>query len=236
MIRSTLSRLAVVALTIALGAFGCATGDEAETTAPQTEPTVQTAAEMDSGEILHVLETINQSEISQARLALRRSQNPDVQQIAQVLIQDHQALSERIQNVADTTGVVLTDNELSQEVADKMSGIEEELADLSGDEFDQAFLNRQVEVHEFVLETAQEDLMPQAEEAQVRQVISDASANMEENLVVARQSLQEAQDEAIGGGPEEDQEQMEEDVDEMEEDVDEMEEDRQDMYEEDQWE
>ena len=200
--------LLVLVMTVALGAVGCATSGDADTQEPmptgqQTQRTQQEADRMTSGEILYVLQTINKGEISQAQLAMQRSQNPEVQQTAQLIIQDHLALQQRINQVADQTGAQLMETELSRTIADKASKARQDLMELSGEEFDRAFLEKQVTMHEMALQTAREDLLPDAMDPQVTQLLTNASQSLEHHLVTARQNYQNAQDEAIGGGPEE---------------------------------
>lgn len=214
--RRVIQLLALV-MTVAMGAFGCATGgDEAETTMEPTEPTAEQMQAMDSGEILYVLQTVNDAEIEQARMAMRRSQNTEIQTAAEMIVQDHQALNQRIQEVAEQTGAQMSESQLSRDISNKAAEVERKLEGLSGEEFDREFLASQVELQEIAVSTARDELMPEAQDPQVQQVLSDASIRFEQHLTMAQQSYQDMQDEAIGGGPEEDQEKIEED--EIEED------------------
>ncbi|QDG54545.1 DUF4142 domain-containing protein [Persicimonas caeni] len=227
-------QLLALVLTVAMGTFGCATGgEETETTMEPSEPTAQQMQAMDSGQILYVLQTVNDAEISQARMAMRRSQNPEIQTTAEMIIADHQALNQRIQDVAEQTDAQMSESQLSRDISNKVSQVEQRLEGLSGEEFDREFMRSQVELHDIALSTAQNELMPAAQDAQVQQVLSDASTRFEQHLTLARQGYQQMQDEAIGGGPEEDQEKM--DRDEIEQDeIDEDEMDKEKM-DDDQW-
>ena len=64
---------------------------------------------MSAGEILNVVHVINVGEIQQAQIALARSRDQSVQRIAQVIIQDHTALENRIAELAQISGVSLQD-------------------------------------------------------------------------------------------------------------------------------
>jgi putative membrane protein len=171
--------------------------------ATQTETAAEESMPMDSGEILQVLQTINESEISAAQLALQKSQNPQVVETAVTVVRDHRALNQRIDQMVQENNIELQDSALSEGLETQTAQIEDQLAELSGAEFDEEYLRRQIELHELALQTAREDLMPNATDPQVKEVVSQASDHLEEHLQVAEQSLEEFQDSAVGGGPEE---------------------------------
>lgn len=205
-------------MSVALTTFGCATQEDTTTDRTTTpEPTAEVTQEMESGEILHVLRTINQGEISQAQLAMERSENPEVQQTAELIVDGHRELDGRIDRISDDADIELQDNELSRQINDQASQFEDELSELSGEDFDRVFLQRQVEMHDMALQTARNDLMPNATDSQVRQLLSDASEDLENHLVIAQRNLDDVE-EAIGGGPEEQNEEHKEDKDNKMED------------------
>ncbi len=211
MTNSRLYSLAALLMSVALTTFGCATQEDTTTDRTTTpEPTAEVTQEMESGEILHVLRTINQGEISQAQLALERSENLEVQQTAETILEAHRELDGRIDRVAEDADIQLQENRLSSQISDQASQFEDELSQVSGEEFDRKFLQQRVELNDMALQTARNDLMPNATDSQVRQLLSDASEHLENNLVVAQRNLEDVE-EAVGGGPEEQQEEHQED-------------------------
>jgi predicted outer membrane protein len=230
---ATFARLAALVLTISLGSFACASNGDAPTEGEMTtatETAAQEAEPMNTGEILHVLQTINDGEINHAQLAVQKSDNPEVQQTAQTIIQDHRDLNERIDTIARDTGAEMTETDLSRTIETQVSQIQDQLTELSGQEFDQEFLRRQIQLHELSIMTARDELMPSATEPQVRDLLTDASDHLEQHLEVAQRNYEQIQEEAIGGGPNE-QDMDEQDMDEQ--DMDEQDMDEQDM--EDDW-
>jgi putative membrane protein len=168
---------------LSLGITACSLPNE-----PVTTAAAEASEPMSSGEILRVLRVINNGEIEQARLALRKSDNPRVQETAQRIIQDHTASNQRIASVANTTGARMEESPLSQGIQGQASEIREQLAELSGAEFDRAYLQNQVELHEVALDTVRSQLLPNAEDPQVRQLMAAAAPTLQQHLQEAEQS------------------------------------------------
>lgn len=158
-----------------------------------SETVTETAAEVSqpltTGEILQELHAINAGEIALAQLALRKSQDPQVQQTAQLIIRDHSALEQRVARVAAAQGVQLDASLLSQGTSAQVAMIENALAELSGAEFDREYLTRNVELHEIALDTVRSDLLPAARTPQVRDLLTYAAPQLERHLRQAREAL-----------------------------------------------
>jgi putative membrane protein len=167
---------------LALGTTACSLPNE-----PVTTAAAEASEPMSSGEILHVLHVINEGEIQQARLALRKSDNPQVQQTARMLVEDHTASNQRIAAVANASGARMEESPLSRGVQAQASEIRDQLAELSGREFDRAYLQNQVELHEVALDTVRSQLLPNAEDPQVKQLLTAAAPHLEQHLREAEQ-------------------------------------------------
>lgn len=155
---------------------------------PMTTAAAEASEPMSDGEILHVLHVINQGEIKQAGLALEKSDDPQVLETARMIIKDHTASNERIAAVAEATGTSLEESPLSRGVQAQASKIQDGLADLSGPEFDRAYLQQQVELHEVALETVRSHLLPNATEPQVRQLLTASEPRLEQHRQQAEES------------------------------------------------
>jgi putative membrane protein len=179
------ARLSAVLLpaALALGVSACALPNE---------PITQAAAEMSepitSGQILQVLYALNQGEIEQAELALQRSNDPEVYKTAQLIIKDHMASNQRIAAVAQAVGIELEESPLSRGMQVQAGAIKEGLEELSGAEFDRAYLENQVELHDLALETARSQLLPNAQDPQVRYLLITAAPKLELHRLEAQES------------------------------------------------
>lgn len=155
---------------------------------PMTTAAAEASEPMNSGEILHVLQVINEGEIKQAELAMQKSDDPQVLETAQMIIRDHTASNERIAAIAEATDTSLEESPLSKGVQVQASKIQGELTDLSGPEFDRTYLQRQVELHEVALETVRSHLLPNAADPQVRQLLTASEPRLEQHRRHAEES------------------------------------------------
>ncbi|MEZ5317835.1 MAG: DUF4142 domain-containing protein [Vicinamibacterales bacterium] len=86
--------------------------------------------------------TAGDKEIEMARIAQQRAVAPDVQGFADRMIRDHQQASEELRQALTGTSVVLTVD------TDAIQTAGHTLADLSGAEFDRAYMDMMVTDHE----------------------------------------------------------------------------------------
>ena len=154
--------------------------------APVTKAAAAMSQPYSSGEILQVLHTVNNVEIKQAGVALQRSDHPMVQQVAKLIIQDHSVSNQRIESVAQTTNVKLDESLLSTGLRTQGNEIAENLANLSGQNFNCTYLQKQIEQHALVLRTVREQLLPSASQPQVQELLTIAVPKLEAHLKTAQ--------------------------------------------------
>jgi len=85
----------------------------------------------------------DRAEIKFSELALDRSSNPAIQQFAQRMITDHTEINDRLKRLADYWSVLLP---LTLDDRDKKAY--DHLSNLSGADFDRAFINWQIRAHD----------------------------------------------------------------------------------------
>jgi putative membrane protein len=83
------------------------------------------------------------AEVKLSKLAIEKTQNPDVKRFAQRLIDDHQKANDELKRIATKKGVTLpSDPDAVQ------NATYDRLAKLSGEEFDRAFMEENSRMHE----------------------------------------------------------------------------------------
>jgi putative membrane protein len=169
--------------TLALSATACSLPNK-----PATTAAAEVSEPMSSGEILGVLEAVNQGEIEQAYLALFKSDNPHVQEVARVMIEEHMLSNERIAFLAQNEGLNMKESPLSEGVLTQAQEIRANLAELSGREFDRRYLQNQVELHEVAIDTVRNQLLPSAEDQDIRQLLNSTVRRLNLHRGEARES------------------------------------------------
>jgi putative membrane protein len=94
----------------------------------------------------------NVAEVSASQMALTKSKNPQVKQVATLLIHEHGQAEQQLQGLATLKGVTLPmqPGPADMAVADRLRG-------LSGSAFDKFYLSRQVESHEDTIALYQQE-------------------------------------------------------------------------------
>ncbi|MBE9159919.1 DUF4142 domain-containing protein [Nodosilinea sp. LEGE 06152] len=138
--------VAAIASLVALPGFAQTTRP-GEAPVPTTDRTAQTqptsAVAMLDQEFLKLAYQGNNAEIDTSRLALERSQNEEIRQYAQRMIAEHTRANEVLTQYAAQEGL-----ELPSARVDPLSlAIAEQLTQLSGPEFDQAYVGVQANSH-----------------------------------------------------------------------------------------
>lgn len=140
-----------------------------------------------SGETLEVLRALNNGEIAQAELAKDKTDNDDVESVAEAIIDDHKAVNERVGELVDK-GIEPEKSPLSRGLAKQAQEIQEDLAPLAGAEFDCAYLNKQVAQHQLALETLRSQVQPDANDPKIEDLLEDVIATLEQHREDAAQA------------------------------------------------
>jgi putative membrane protein len=119
----------------------------AQQTAPiQQLPTPQASAEMqalDPAGFVKLAVASNDFEILSSELALRRSQDPQVRDFAQTMLDDHRRAQEQLQSAAEADSVALV-LELSMEQKQTLTALEQ----AEESQFDSAYMSAQMKAHD----------------------------------------------------------------------------------------
>src|SRR6185437_14088212 len=103
---------------------------------------------MSSSEIIGVLDTINRSEIDAGRLAKEKATAPEVRSFASRMVSEHQRMMEDMKQWAQRTDVQPQKPALAFTLNDSHQDAMEKLRDKSGSDFDKAYIEYQVIMHE----------------------------------------------------------------------------------------
>jgi predicted outer membrane protein len=118
---------------------------------------------------------VNTGEIALGMLALSRAQLPATRDYAQSMVSMHQSAQERQAALVAAIGVTPSPSSISSQLTDDAVRVRSQLESAADAEVDVLYIRSQVELHANVLETIDEQLLP------------NVSADMlREELVVAR--------------------------------------------------
>jgi|GEM_PF-1087153 len=135
------------------------------------------------GQILEVIEALNEVEIDLARLALRRTDDTAVREVAEALIADHRASDREIDLLEDTYRELDTeDSNLSEDLEDDGEALVRSLRNLDDAQFVCTFLQEQEKQHQMALQLINDQLLPAAQSEHVKSFLTASAPKLEHHL------------------------------------------------------
>lgn len=175
--------LALFIVTLALSSCAKRT-DETTTTSTTTTPeTTQTAAATPTdAEIAATVIAANDTDIENGKLALEKSTNADVKQFAKEMIAAHTQLNQQGSALLTKLGVTPADNPTSTSIKTGGESTRATLKGLSGADFDKAYVNGEVDLHQAVLDQLDNTLIPSAQNAELKTLLQQARPTISAHL------------------------------------------------------
>lgn len=179
----------------------CAGRQKADTPAEAVE---QAAGTMPGdAQILGILRAANDVDIGGGYQAERMARSADVQSFGKQMVADHTALNQKADDLAATLGMVPEESETSKQIRENGDRALERRQALAGEEFDRTYLDDEIAFHQALLETIDQVLLPNADGAELKQLVEEARPLIAAHLGQARR-LKKSQEEAAAGQGEED--------------------------------
>ncbi|HEY6879125.1 MAG TPA: DUF4142 domain-containing protein [Polyangiales bacterium] len=157
-----------------------------EPVAPPVEEPPPAPAPLTDAQIAKVLETVDEGEIAQAKLAQKKSKNPKVKKFAAHMIQQHTKAKAKGAALAKKSKLTPEDSPVSQELSEKGA---QHLATLEGAEaatFDAAYITAQAQQHQEVLSLLDTRLTPSATDAALKSLLSETRTMVETHATEAK--------------------------------------------------
>lgn len=171
----------------------------ARSAAPSTTPPAggpalrEPVAEMyTDAKIAAVASVSNQSEIQPSQLALQKTQNAQVRQFAQRMIDEHTRFEQQMQQMLQQKNVTPEHNAFSYQLQQNLQPMMRELQGASGRAFDKLYINHQVASHMATLHALDTSLIPQARDPQMKTMLQQQVRPAVANHYAEAMRIQEA--------------------------------------------
>lgn len=123
-------------------------------------------------QIAGIVVTANQIDIDAGKLAKAQSKNKEVQDFAQQMITDHSAVNKQAAALAGKLGVKPEDSDTSKSLKQAAAQTTKKLKGLKGAQFDKAYVDNEVAYHQQVLDAIDKVLIPSAQNAELKGLIT----------------------------------------------------------------
>lgn len=154
--KTTFFTLASRSVVVALGAFALSARAERQVTDPQ---------------IAAIVVAANQVDIDAGKLAADKASSDEVKGFASTMVRDHTAVNQQAVDLVTRLKVTPEENDTSRALKDGGEKNLAHLRTLSGKAFDQAYVDHEVAYHEQVLQALDKVLIPNADNAELKDLL-----------------------------------------------------------------
>lgn len=146
---------------------------------------------LNDAEIASAAVTANQVDVNYGKIALKRSKNADIKKFAQTMIDDHSGVIDQAVALATKLGVTPKDNALTQQLLQGEKETTKKLNSLKGKAFDKAYIDNEVAYHEAVISAVRNVLIPQTQNAQLKDLLVKVAPVLDHHLNMAKMAAAE---------------------------------------------
>lgn len=148
-------------------------------------------APLTDGQIAAVRHAMDVVQINEGRLAEQRTLNPRVRAFAGTVVGTHTRADQQRAALMSQLRIEPAQTQKSAAVANEGERTLESLRTVSGPRFDQAYIGQQVDQQERMLDTIENELIPNVRNAQLKAGLEDMRSKVEANLKEALDIRQE---------------------------------------------
>ena len=170
---------ALAAFVLLVVAMGCASSRQAEAGAAKS-------GELSDAQIAAIVTTANQIDIDNGNLALENASHEEVKQFAERMIADHTSVNEAAVELVTRLGVTPEETDTSRGLEKSAEQTRAKMRSLSGEEFDDAYVENEVAYHEAVLQMLDEQLIPAAQNEELKSMLKSVRPAFVAHLEHAR--------------------------------------------------
>ena len=123
---------------------------------------------LNDAQIRNVLITINEGEIAAAQLASQRAQNPDVKNLATMMLTEHKENIKETKKITKDNKIKAKESKLSKDLKKEAWKSNQDLKKTEAAAFDKTYVDQQVMMHAKALTTLKDILIPNAQDAALK--------------------------------------------------------------------
>lgn len=189
----TRSMLAGAGLLLLAGAWACGPREERDSQAGNAADGVAADSakrgnsDLSDAQIAHIAMTANSLDSAMGVMARPKATNPAVRAFAADMVRDHGNANAQAIALAARLNLTPAEHDDTRDMRSAAADKTRDLSDDRGADFDRNYIEHEKDMHENVLETLDDDLIPNADNAELRQLLTQARAVVASHLERARQ-------------------------------------------------
>ena len=173
---------ALAALAIVIASCAKKESSETSSTAADTTAAPPAAPALTDGNIVAIFVAANDADVMNGQQAKAKSKNKQVKDFADRMIKDHSGAKKAATDLAAKDSIAVEDNDASRQLISDTGAMRDSLAKLSGNAYDKNYIDNEVAIHEKVLDTLDKALIPNAQNADLKTLLTGARAIVQSHL------------------------------------------------------
>ncbi len=146
--------------------------------------------DMSDKEIAEIMKTANDAEIDAAKAARSRADNKEVKDFAKHMIDEHEKNNKEAKQVLKKADISPKSNEMAKTLKKDSKEKLSELKKMKGAEFDKAYIDEQVAMHQQLLNDLEQKYIPAAQNPELKAFLEKTKTHVQEHLSKAQQIQQ----------------------------------------------
>lgn len=142
----------------------------------------QEAIQLSDPEVASIAVIANLIDVHYGEIVLEKSDNADIRQFAQTMINDHNAIIKQAAALAKKLGVTPKDNAVTQQLLNGEKKTIKMLKTKEGTSFNKAYIDNEVAYHKAVISTIKDVLIPQTENGELKAFLQSAMPLLQGHL------------------------------------------------------
>ncbi|UOF00926.1 DUF4142 domain-containing protein [Bdellovibrio reynosensis] len=156
----------------------------------QAPSATQTTTNLTQEEVAEILKTANDAEIDMAQAAKRRAENKEVKDFAKHMEEQHKENNKEAKKITKKADIDMKNNDtaksLKKDAKDKLADLKKK----KGADFDKAYIENQIAMHEMVLRDLNEKFIPAVQNPEFKAFLETTKSHVQEHLSKAQQIQQ----------------------------------------------
>ena len=121
--------------------------------------------------ILAIMLAANNTDVSYAKLVPGRSQNASIRNFAANMVTAHTAVNQQLNDLTNRINITPEENKESLDFRDESTTKRDLMRELEGHTFDSTYIANEITYHTKLLQTLDKELIPDADNAQIKQAL-----------------------------------------------------------------
>lgn len=170
----------------AKGFFGFIATSALAISALAANPPPQQPVVLSDAEVLGLMGTANDAEIGAAQVAISKGQKQTVKDFATKMMTEHTANNVKLKAVETKSAVVRAESDVSRELKKNADTMINNLKNTKDADFDKAYIDGQVQMHQDLLNALDQNLIPHAQNADIKAYLTETRTAVESHLNEAK--------------------------------------------------